>query len=315
MRYRRLGTSGLTVSTVGVGCRTFGRDRTLDQDGAREVVHAALDAGITLFDTAASYGDGDSEEYLGAALGSRRDEVVIATKFGGPRARNERTAVGSRRYVRRAVEDSLRRLQTDFIDLYQMHVPDPLTPIDETLAVLHDLVTEGKVRYLGSSNFSAWQMVEAELIAQREHFTRFVSAQNRYNLLERDLERDVVPVCVKYGIGILPFYPLLHGVLTGRYTRDTPASEIGARVPISGEAFDVVDALGEYARARGIGLLEVAIVGLAARPALGAVIAGASRPDQVKANAAAVDWVPSADDLAVLDGILEGAPSAAAPGQ
>jgi aryl-alcohol dehydrogenase-like predicted oxidoreductase len=307
MRSRRLGSSGLTVSLVGLGCRSFGGDRTLDRDGAHEVVHAALDAGITLFDTAASYGDGDSEEFLGAALRGCREDVVIATKFGGPRALKDHEAVGSRSYISRAVEGSLRRLQTDFIDLYQMHVPDPRTSIEETLSALDDLVAQGKVRYVGSSNFTASQIIDAQLVAEREHLTRFVSAQNRYNLLERELEREVVPACLKYGIGILPFYPLLHGVLTGRHPRGTPTSAISKRSTITDEIFDAVDALDEYARVRGIGLVEVAIVGLASRPALGAVIAGASRPDQVRANAFAAEWVPTADDLAALERILEAA--------
>ena len=304
MRYRRLGSSGLAVSVVGLGCRSFGTTRTIDRREAAAVVREAIDAGITLFDTAASYGDGDSEEFLGAAVRSCRDDVVIATKFGGPRALRPEVALSSRRYIRRAVEESLRRLQTDYIDLYQAHIPDPSTPIEETLSVLDDLVHQGKVRYIGSSKFTAWQIVEADQVARAENLTRFVSAQDRYSLAQRDLEAEVVGVCVRRGIGILPFFPLLHGVLTGRYHRGSAPAGINASSDISDSTFDLVEALERFGLERGVSLLEVAISGLASRPGVGSVIAGASRPEQVRANALAADWVPAPDDLAALEKIL-----------
>lgn len=304
MRYRQLGSSGLTVSVVGLGCRSFGTTRTIDGNEANEVVREAIDVGITLFDTAASYGDGESEEFLGAAIKGRRDDLVIATKFGGPRAYRPEVALSSRRHIRRAVEDSLRRLQTDYIDLYQPHIPDPKTPIEETLSALDDLIREGKVRYIGSSQMTPWQIVEADHAARANDLARFVSAQNRYNLLERNLEKDLVPVCVRYGIGILPYYPLLQGILAGRFQRNTPLTGSNAHTDITDATFDVVAALEGFAAERGVGLLDVAIGGLAAQPGLGSVIAGASRPEQVRANARAADWLPGPDDLDALEQIL-----------
>src|SRR2546423_6563192 len=225
MRYRRLGDSGLVVSVVGVGCNTFGRK--VDADGARAVVDAALAHGINFFDTADSYGrpHGASEEYLGGALKGRRDDVVIATKFGNDMAGANGPdwgARGARRYVMRAVEASLRRLDTDHLDLYQMHMPDPATPIDETLSALDDLVRAGKVRDLGNSNFSGWQIADAAWTARAEHLTPFVSAQNLYNLLNRDAEREVIPACQRFGLGLLPYFPLGSGLLTGKYRRGGP---------------------------------------------------------------------------------------------
>ena len=222
MTYRRLGDSGLVVSVVGIGCNNFGRK--LDLDGTRAVVDAALDAGITLFDTADIYGEpqGGSEELLGQALKGRRDDVVVATKFGmdmnglnGP----DFGAAASRRYIARAVEASLRRLGTDHIDLYQMHEPDPGTPIDETLAALDDLVRDGKVRYLGNSNFAGWQIADADWVASSNGRSRFISAQNHYSLLERSVEAEVIPACERFGLGMLPFFPLANGLLTGKYKR------------------------------------------------------------------------------------------------
>ena len=226
MRYRRLGRSGLTVSVVGLGCNQFGRK--VDAYDARAVVDAAIDLGVTLFDTADIYGrpHGASEEYLGAALKGRRDDVVVATKFGMDMAGTngpDGGARGGRRYIHRAVEASLRRLGTDHIDLYQMHEPDPATPIAETLAALDDLVRAGKVRYLGNSNFAGWQIADAAWIARSDHLTPFVSAQNLYNLVARDAEKEVVPACERFGLGLLPYYPLAAGVLTGKYRRGEPA--------------------------------------------------------------------------------------------
>ncbi len=309
MRYRRLGDCGLTVSVVGLGCNNLGR--WVDLDGTRAVAHAALDAGITLFDTADSYGRGQSEDLLGQVLTGLRDEVVLATKFGHDMAGANGPdwgARGSRRYIRRAIEASLRRLRTDHVDLYQYHAPDGVTPIEETLAALHELVTEGKVRYLGSSNFAAWQVVQAEHLARAAGTTRLVSAQNNYNLLEREVEAELTPACLAHGVGILPYFPLANGLLTGKYRRDRPpepGTRLGDRKQrLHAEApWDVIEGLQKYAAERGIGLLDVAVGGLAGQPAVASVIAGATRPEQVRANAAAGDWEPSAEDLAALDAV------------
>ncbi|CAM3272342.1 aldo/keto reductase [Occultella aeris] len=307
MEYRQLGASGLTVSAVGLGCNSFGRNTPGPEVPA--LVAAALDAGVTLFDTADTYGatPGVSEELLGAALGSHRDEVVVASKFGmdtGGLNGADWGVRGSRRYIRRAVEGSLRRLGTDHIDLYQMHKPDPHTPIEETLAALHELVVEGKVRYVGSSNFAGWQVVDADWTARTAGYTPFISAQNEYSLLNRRLEDEVAPAVEQVGAGVLPFFPLASGLLTGKYSRNTPAPE-GTRLATRPDRleradFDVIEGLQNFARARDLSLIQVAIGWLAAQPAVGSVIAGASRPDQVRTNAAAL-WDPSAEDLVELD--------------
>ncbi|MGH9042574.1 MAG: aldo/keto reductase [Acidimicrobiia bacterium] len=316
MRYRQLGSSGLTVSVVGVGCNNFGW--RIDVPAVEEVVSAALDAGINLFDTAAMYGQpaGASEELLGRALRSRRDEAVVATKFGANfpgLASPGRDPGGSRRHIRRAVEESLRRLGTDRIDLYQLHVPDPDTPIDETLSTLDDLVREGKVRYVGCSNSAAWQVADADWTARRHGWARFISAQNQYSLLERDAEEELVPACLHFGLGLLPFFPLASGLLTGKYHRDTPAPE-GSRMAgdrwaqrLAEADWDLIEALEEFAHKRGITLLDVAIGGLAARPAVTSVIAGATSAEQIRANVAAGAWVPSPEDMSGLDEILASA--------
>ncbi|WP_416905815.1 aldo/keto reductase [Micromonospora echinospora] len=314
MTFRRLGDSGLVVSVVGVGCNNFGRK--LDLAGTRAVVDAALDAGINFFDTADIYGQpqGGSEEMLGAALRGRRDDVVLATKFGmdmhgmnGP----DHGARGARRYVARAVEASLRRLGTDHIDLYQMHEPDPGTPVEETLAALDDLVRAGKVRYLGNSNFSGWQIADADWTARTAGTTRFVSAQNHYSLLERAVETEVVPACERFGLGLLPFFPLADGLLTGKYRRgEQPPA--GSRLSGGGRYaqrfatadWDTIEAIGAYADQRGLSMLQVAIGGLAAQPAVTSVIAGATTPEQVRANAEAGAWQPDDDDLAALRTLL-----------
>ena len=313
MSYRRLGMSGLVVSVVGIGCNNFGRK--LDADGTREVVDAAIDAGITLFDTADIYGTphGTSEQLLGAALKGRRDEVVLATKFGmnmeGLNG-NDFGARGSRRYVVRAVEASLRRLETDYIDLYQLHEPDPATPIEETLGALDDLVHAGKVRYLGNSNFAGWQIADADWTARAGNLTPFISAQNRYSLLQHQVEAEVVPACEQFGLGLLPFFPLDSGLLSGKYRRgETPPD--GTRLSLDryqrfldDADWDVIEALTAFGAERGHSLLEVAIAGLAARPAVTSVIAGATSAEQVQANAAAGSWQLGADDLAALETIL-----------
>ena len=306
---RRLGNSGLAVSRVGIGCNNFGM--RIDLEASRPVVAAALDAGITLFDTADSYGA--SEEILGELLAGKRDDVIIATKFGSDvRGGNgvDWEARGSRRYIRKAVERSLRRLRTDYIDLYQLHKPDPLTPIEETLAALTELVNEGKVRYIGSSNFSGFQVAHAEWTSRTRGYERFISVQNEYSLLDREIEADVIPASVRYGIGVLPYFPLASGVLTGKYQRgaDVPANSRlvawGMTGTLTDARFDVVEALQAYAAERSISLLDVAIGALAAQPAVSSVIAGATSPEQVKANVAAADWIPSAEDLAALDKIV-----------
>jgi aryl-alcohol dehydrogenase-like predicted oxidoreductase len=313
MTYRRLGESGLVVSTVGLGCNNFGRK--LDLDGTRAVVDAALDVGINFLDTADIYGEphGKSEEHLGTVLRGRRDEVVLATKFGmdmsGMNGRDF-GARGSRRYICRAVEASLRRLGTDYIDLYQMHEPDPATPIEESLAALDDLVRAGKVRYLGNSNFAGWQIVDAAWVARSAGRTPFISAQNHYSLLERSVEAEVAPACERFGLGLLPYFPLANGLLTGKYRRgEKPPA--GSRLAGGGRyaarfaaaRWDTIEATEKYAAERGLSMLQVAIGGLAAMPAVASVIAGATSPEQVRANAAAGAWQPSADDLAALRAI------------
>jgi aryl-alcohol dehydrogenase-like predicted oxidoreductase len=306
MRYRQLGTSGLTVSVVGLGCNNFAR--RVDLEGTRAVVDAALEVGITLLDTADVYGNkGGSERLLGEVLKGRREQVVLATKFGAPMGGPEEEARGSRRYLRQALEASLRRLQTDYVDLYQQHVPDPRTPLEETIAALDELVTEGKVRYAGSSNFAGWQIADADWIARSGRRNRMISAQNHYSLLERGVEEEVVPACLEHGIGLLPYFPLANGLLSGKYRRGEPAPR-GTRLAgrsdlLTDEMFDKVEALEKYAAERGRNLLEVAIGGLAAQPAVASVIAGATRPEQVRANAAAGDWQLTAGQLAALDAI------------
>jgi len=314
MPLRNVGRSGLRVSAVGLGCNTFGA--RIDREQSVRVVHAALDSGITLFDTADIYGGGDSEAHLGEALRGRREQAIIATKFGMPTGVDETyDRGGSRVYVRRAVERSLRRLGTDHIDLYQLHAPDPSTPIEETLSVLDDLVHEGKVGYIGCSNVSAWQVADADWTARSGHLQRFATVQNEYNLLRRGIEREVTPACQRFGLGILPYYPLASGLLTGKYQRGTPPpagtrlhGHQRAAVLEDDAVMDVVDGLRRFAEERGITLLHVAIAGLAAQSRVASVIAGATSPEQVTANAATIDWQPSADDLAEIDRITRAAP-------
>jgi aryl-alcohol dehydrogenase-like predicted oxidoreductase len=306
--FRQLGDSGLTVSTVGLGCNNFGM--RVDAAGTQAVVDACLDAGVTLFDTADVYGGtpGLSEELLGRALGDRRADVVVATKFGADmRGANgpDWGVRGSRRYVRKAVEASLRRLGTDWVDLYQLHTPDPVTPIEETLAALHELVVEGKVRYLGSSNFTGWQVVDADWVARTAGSTPMVSAQNEYSLLNRGAEAELVPACEHAGVGLLPYFPLASGLLTGKYSRSAQAPE-GSRLAsrperLAAADFDRIERLQRFADERGLSLLDVAVGGLAAQPAVASVIAGATSAEQVRANVAAGGWQPTPDDLVALD--------------
>jgi aryl-alcohol dehydrogenase-like predicted oxidoreductase len=310
MRYRQLGNSGLLVSVVGLGCNNFGGRLNVEQ--TRAVVDAAIDVGVTLLDTAESYGGaGRSEECLGAVLAGRRDQVVLATKFGsqdgdmgyGPAA----GARGGRSYIRRAVEQSLRRLRTDYIDLYQIHRPDPVTPIEETLAALTELVRSGLVRYVGHSNFSASQIGTAASVTRQTGAVPFISAQNHWSLLERAVEKEVVPAAQEFGLGVLPFFPLANGLLTGKIRRGVPPAE-GTRLAsrtayITEVKLDKVEALADWADERSRSLLEVAIGGLAALPGCTSVIAGATSAEQVRANAAAGLWVPAEGDLAEIDKI------------
>ena len=307
MEFRRVGESGLEVSVVGVGCNQFGG--RVDAAGVARIVHAALDAGVTLFDTADIYTRGESERLLGAALRGRRDEAIVATKVGGQMGEGPYTSGASRRHIRAAVEASLSRLGTEWIDLYQVHFPDPGTPIEETLMTLDDLVREGKVRYIGCSNFAGWQIAEADWTAYHHRLNRFVSAQNEYSLLERRAEAEVVPAAEHFGLGIIPYNPLAKGLLTGRYRRGEAAPEGGRLAGPQGDEllsdanFDIVESLSAFARRKGTDLLGVAIGGLAAQPGVVSVIAGASQPEQVLANVAAAEWQPTPEDLAELDGI------------
>jgi aryl-alcohol dehydrogenase-like predicted oxidoreductase len=309
MKMRRLGTSGLKVSEVGLGCNNFGM--RIDQQATQGVVDAALDAGITLFDTADIYGGTKSEEFLGKALGKRRQDIVLATKFGMRIGDDPRRMGGSRRWIMRAVEDSLTRLGTDYIDLYQIHRPDESTPIEETLAALDDLVRAGKVRYLGHSNFSGWQIADADWTARAAGSTPFISAQNQYSLLQRDVETEVLPACEHFGLGFLPFFPLDSGLLSGKYKRGEAAPESGRlsqeryKTWLADADWDTIEALTAFGAKSGHSLLEVAIAGLASRPAVTSVIAGATSPEQVKANAAAAAWELSTDEVAALDEILD----------
>ena len=302
---RPFGDSGLEVSVVGLGCNNFGR--RIDLEATRAVVDAALDEGVTFFDTANSYGRGQSEEFLGEVLEGRRDQVTLATKFGmdmgdgkGPR--------GSRDYILQAIEASLRRLRTDAIDVYWYHRPDGVTPIAETLEALHELVRRGSVGAIGASNFSAQQLEEADAVARERGLTRFTAVQNEYSLLVRDAERDVLPACERLGIGFIPFFPLASGLLTGKYRRGE-AGPSGARLSdrdeiASDDQFDLLDALQGYADARDVSLVDVAIGALIARPVVSSVIAGATKPEQVRANAAAARWQPRDEDMAELKELL-----------
>jgi aryl-alcohol dehydrogenase-like predicted oxidoreductase len=306
---RRLGDSELEVSLVGLGCNNFGG--RLDADGTAAVLEAALDAGVTFFDTADIYGGaGASEELIGAALEGRRDELAIATKFGWEMTGAEGVPDaprGSREYIRWAVEGSLRRLRVDRIDLYQYHRPDMVTPLAETLAALDELVREGVVGAIGCSNVTAAEIEEAERAARERGLARFATVQNEYSLLQREIESVVVPACERLGLSVLPFFPLAKGLLSGKYRRGEPGpagTRLASDAPAADDRqFDRVEALEAFAEARGIELIDVAIAGLAAQPAVGSVIAGATKPEQVRANVAALSWKPSAEDLAELDRI------------
>jgi aryl-alcohol dehydrogenase-like predicted oxidoreductase len=312
MQLRTIGRSGLRVSAVALGTADFGM--RIDESQSRAVLDAALDAGINFIDTANGYGkiQGASEKFLGRALQGRRDDVVLATKFGsnlGDRYAREFGALASRRYLLRMVEGSLKRLRTDYIDLYQLHRPDHITPFEETLDALDDLVRAGKVRYVGSSYLLPWQIVEADWQAHDRRLTRFISTQQRYSLLDRAIERELVPACLAREVGVLAFFPLATGLLTGRWKPGEPLPqgshmEFCAKIGYAtDEAGRIVTGLSAFAAERGISMVQLAIGALLAQRGVSAVIAGATRPEQARANAAAADWVPSAEDLAEIDRI------------
>ena len=304
MEYRNLGSSGLRVSLVGLGCNNFGM--RLDLEQTRAVVDRAFDLGITLFDTADMYGGrGGSETQLGKILGHRRKDIVLASKFGMAMS-DDGTKIGaSRRYIMSAVEDSLRRLKTDWIDLYQLHQPDPLTPLDETMQALDDLVTQGKIRYIGCSNLPSWQVVESQWISKSMGLNRFVSCQDEYNILNRNVEDELIPAMQKYGCGLLPYFPLASGLLTGKYKRTempegarlTDMPTFANRIYLTDENFDIIDNLHKFANKTGHSILELAFGWMASRPTTASIIAGATKPEQIDANVAAVNWVLSQSEI------------------
>jgi aryl-alcohol dehydrogenase-like predicted oxidoreductase len=302
MDMRSVGRSGLQVSVLGLGANNFGS--RIDEEAARSVVEACLDVGVTFFDTANSYGGGLSEEFLGRAVGGLRDEVVIATKFSSRVGDGPYDAGASRKHLLAACDASLRRLGTDYIDLYYQHWPDPKTPIDETLETLDSLVRAGKVRYAACSNFAGWQIVEAAHIAQAQGITRFVASQSEWSLLHREIEAEVVPACAAYNVAVVPYFPLASGLLTGKYERGKPPPE-GTRLASSprfadvatDDAFDTVERLAAIAQKCGRTLLELAIGWLAAQPTVPSVLVGATKPEQVRANAAAAQCVLSSEEL------------------
>jgi aryl-alcohol dehydrogenase-like predicted oxidoreductase len=312
MEYRRLGNSGLQVSLAGLGCNNFGM--RIDAAQTRAVVHRALDEGITLFDTADIYGNrGQSEEMLGKALENRRHEIVLASKFGMAMGDGLFMKGASRRYIMAAAEASLKRLNTDYMDLYQIHFPDPETPQEETLGALNDLVRAGKVRYLGSSNFAGYQVADAAWISKTHGYAPYISAQNQYNLLDRRIVKDLTPACAQFGVGILPYFPLASGFLTGKYKRGEEPSKdtrLGAMAAMAKGAltdsnFAILDKLTEFARSHGHSVLELAIGWLASMPQVSSVIAGATKPEQVSANVKGGEWKLSPEELAEVDKIAK----------
>ncbi|HEY1711175.1 MAG TPA: aldo/keto reductase [Rhizomicrobium sp.] len=303
MQTRTLGKNGPKVSVVGLGCNNFG---TLDLERSRAVVHRALDAGITLFDTADVYGNrGGSEEQLGEILGSKRKDIVLATKFAMPMDDSGAKSGGSRGYILEAVEASLKRLKTDWIDLYQMHQPDPNTPIEETLGALNDLVKQGKVRHIGCSNMPGWQVADSQWVSKTNGFAAFETAQDEYSLLVRDIEKNLAPALEHYGMGLLPYFPLASGLLTGKYKRDAPIPENTrfARMGRFGERYmteqnwKIIGELETFATERGHSLLDLAFSWLIAHPYLSSVIAGATRPEQIDANVKAAGWEMTPEDV------------------
>jgi aryl-alcohol dehydrogenase-like predicted oxidoreductase len=310
MEYRQLGASGLTLSAIGLGCNNFGM--RIDEPASAAVVNQALESGITHFDTAATYGDGKSEEFLGAALGKRRDDVVVASKFGGAaRQAGPGPAPASRRSVVQSCENSLRRLGTDFIDLYYLHRVDPLTPIDETLHALTRLVEQGKVRYIASSNMAGWQIVDADHVAGRRGLVRFSGCQVEWSLLNRRVEREIVPASRAFDVGVVPYFPLASGLLTGKYRRgqEFPADSRLASAPhwaamATEGRFDRIDQLTALAQTHGHTILDLAIGWLLGQPGVSSVLTGATKPEQVRANVASAAWVPDAEAMAEVAAVL-----------
>jgi aryl-alcohol dehydrogenase-like predicted oxidoreductase len=308
MEQRKLGASGPHVSVVGLGCNNFGS--RIDLEATRQVVHRALDLGITLFDTADRYGNfGESEKFLGQILGKRRKRIVLATKFGGAMSADEKPMGASRRYILSAVEASLRRLRTDWIDLYQLHFPDPHTPIEETVRALDDLIRQGKVRYIGCSNLPAWQVADAVWTARHFGLRPFVCCQDEYSLLARDAERELIPAMQAFGLGLLPYFPLASGLLTGKYRRGQPLppgtrlaawKRLGDRY-LTEENWQTIERLEDFCRKRNRTLLELAFSWLAAQPTVAGIIAGATRPEQVEQNVHAVGWSLTPEDMAEID--------------
>tara|TARA_Y100001934_G_scaffold276628_1_gene373600 strand:+ start:1588 stop:2514 length:927 start_codon:yes stop_codon:yes gene_type:complete len=299
------GAYGLKASLVGLGCNAFGR--RVDEAGTRAVMDAAIDSGITFFDTAETYGDGESERFMGSGLKGKRDKIVLATKFGFNKSHVTGKKKGSAENIQAALDRSLAALRTDWIDLYQLHRPDPDTPVAETMGALEDQVTAGKIRFYGCSFFTGAEMQEAIDEAARTNLKGFVTAQNAWNVLERDIEADLIPVCDANGIGLLPYYPIARGLLTGKYQRDADApagSRLAGNAVLAKADFDRIERLESYARDHGHELLTLAMSWLAAQPSIASIIAGASRPEQMAANAAAVSWKLTADNLAEIDAII-----------
>jgi len=304
MEFRNLGQTGLKVSVIGLGCNNFGMK--IDAAASKQVVDATIDAGINFFDSADIYGQGASETFLGKALGNKRKDVIVATKFGGPMGEGDLMKGGSRRYIMNAVEASLKRLNTDYIDLYQLHFPDASTPIEETLDALATIVMQGKVRYVGSSNFSGWQIADADWTSNRKGLTRFVTSQSEYSLLNRKIEREVVPACERFGLGILPYFPLASGLLTGKYKRDQEAPEESrlakwgdwGKQQLLNADFDMLEKLSSFAEERDHTLLDLAMSWLVCLPYISSVIAGATTTDQIAANSKAGEWKLSAEEMA-----------------
>jgi aryl-alcohol dehydrogenase-like predicted oxidoreductase len=309
MELRNLGTSGLRVSLVGLGCNNFGW-RT-DLEASRVVVHKALDVGINLLDTADVYGEGQSEDMLGQILGPRRKDVILATKFASALGGAAGGPFASRGYIMGAVEASLKRLKTDWIDLYQVHWPDPRTPMEETLRTLDDLVRHGKVRYIGISNHPAWKVADAQWLAQHYNLNHFVSCQDEYSLLVRGAEKELIPAMRNFGMGLLPYFPLAAGLLTGKYKKGAaPGGETRFASKVMGglgnrymteENWPIVEKLTAYAAGKGHSILELAMGWFAADPVVSSVIAGATKAEQIEQNAKAVGWTLGADDVAAID--------------
>ncbi len=316
MEYRRLGASGLQVSVVGLGGNTFGRHA--DERQTAQIISTALDGGVNFFDTANVYGAGVSETYLGKALHGQRDRALIATKVGMRMGAGPNESGSSRKHIMASVQASLRRLDTDYIDLLQIHTFDPDTPLEETLSALNDLVHAGAVRYIGCSNYDARRLIKALWISDKYGWESFVSTQPEYNLLTREIERDLIPACVELGVGVIPYYPLAAGVLTGKYQPGQPAPENtrghnnpGFATRLTPDALDTAQRLDAWARERGHTVAELALAWLIAQPAVATVIAGARAPEQIRANALAGEWKLTADDLQEIDRLLATQPTRA----